>query len=178
VVLPAEGVYGFHAHPGHDAALEALRAMKERDAGKGWILLVEGAGALARMGVAIPPRAGGLIERHWPGALTLVLTVSDAALPPSLRSPDGTIAVRAPGNAFLLDVVRASGGLLVSTSANRAGAPAPSRLADAALDGVSFAVDGGALSGIPSTLVRVDGSTVRVLRSGAVPDAALAGDEA
>ncbi|HSQ58839.1 MAG TPA: Sua5/YciO/YrdC/YwlC family protein, partial [Acidobacteriota bacterium] len=75
------------------------------------------------------------------------------------------------------DVVRASGGVLLTTSANRPGEPPPARIEDAALEGVALAVDAGGLSGLPSTLATVVGSTVKVLREGSVVLADLGGDE-
>jgi len=175
-LLPAEGLYGYHVRADRPAGLERLRALKPRDeAKKGWVLLLDDPHALGRWDITVPARALELAERHWPGALTIVLQAS-TSIPEALRAADGTAAVRCPGSPFLREVVRASGGLLVSTSANRPGGAPPARLADAALAGASIAVDGGDLGGVPSTLVRVDGSTVAVLRTGAVGLADIGGD--
>jgi tRNA threonylcarbamoyl adenosine modification protein (Sua5/YciO/YrdC/YwlC family) len=176
VVLPAEGLYGYHVRPDRPEALRRLHAVKPREAGRGWILLVDDPGALDHW--TPPPHAAlrALAARHWPGALTLVAPAPDS-IPSALRASDGTVAVRCPGNAFLRDVVRASGGALLTTSANRPGEPAPARIEDAALAGVALAVDAGTLSGRPSTLATVDGSTVRVLREGSVVLADIGGDE-
>jgi L-threonylcarbamoyladenylate synthase len=179
VVLPAEGVYGLHARPDRAEAMARLRARKEREPGKGWIVLLDDAARLPAIGVAVPAAARSLVARHWPGALTVIFAAPASPggpLPPDVVAPEGTVALRVPGAPFLRAAVAASGGLLVSTSANRAGAPAPARLDDAALDGIPLAVNGGTLAGVPSTLVRVDGSTVRVLRSGAVRIAPDGGD--
>jgi tRNA A37 threonylcarbamoyladenosine synthetase subunit TsaC/SUA5/YrdC len=65
-------------------------------------------------------------------------------------------------------VARASGGLLLSTSANEPGSPAPARAEDAGLKDVDLLIDQGPLSGAPSTIVRVDGDAVTMLRAGSV----------
>lgn len=176
VVLPAEGLYGYHVRPDRPDALGRLHEVKPREAGRGWILLVDDPRALDRWDP--PPHAAlrALAARYWPGALTLVVPAPDP-IPASLKAADGTVAIRCPGSAFLRDIVRASGGGLVTTSANRPGEPAPARIEDAALEGVALAVDAGALSGRPSTLATVDGSTVRVLREGSVVLADIGGDE-
>jgi len=166
-ILPAEGLYGLHARPDIPQGLERLHAIKPRESGRGWIGLIAAPEDLARFADPPADRAAALARRHWPGPLTLVVRASMRA-PRSLVAADGTIALRCPGSEFLRDVIRACGGILLSTSANPPGAPPP-----AAAEGLSFLqadllVDAGLLSGVPSTVARVDGDEVRVLREGAV----------
>lgn len=166
-VLPAEGIYGYHARADREDALARLRALKPRETGRGLILLIAEPGELTRWAPDPPPRALDLVRAHWPGALTIVLPGA-AVVPSAARAVDGTVALRCPGSAFLRAVLRALGTPLVSTSANPPGAPAPLDAADVALGDVDLIVDAGTLSGIPSTLVRVVGDEVRLLRQGAV----------
>jgi tRNA A37 threonylcarbamoyladenosine synthetase subunit TsaC/SUA5/YrdC len=117
----------------------------------------------------VPAAAAVIIRVHWPGAVTLILDAGPA-VPASLRVADGTVALRCPGSEFLRDVVLASGGLLLSTSANEP-AEAPATTADspkADAAGVGLVVDAGGLSGEVSTILRFDGERVIVLRSGSV----------
>jgi len=166
-VMPAEGVYGLHVHPDRQQALERLRALKPRARDRGWIGLLAETGALARYAATVSTRAQSLAHDHWPGALTLVLPASPL-VPASLRASDGTVALRCPGSELLRAVARACGGLLLSTSANEPGSPAPARVEDVALTDVNLLIDQGPLSGAPSTIVRVDGDVVQLLRSGSV----------
>jgi len=172
VLLPAEGVYGLHALASSTAGVERLEAMKPRargKGGKGWIALVGRPADAYRWIAALPAPAAVLIHAHWPGPLTIVLPAGPA-LPASLLGSDGCVALRCPGSEFLREVVLAAGGLLISTSANEPGeppavrAPEPETLPEA----VAVVVDAGPLSGLPSTVVRVDGERVVVLREGAV----------
>ena len=173
VVMPAEGLYGFHVLADDPRALAALERVKPREAGRGWIVLLE-AGARRPADLppdpwraSLPPAAESLARSHWPGPLTLVVH-APPGVPPALAAGDGTIALRSPGSPFLQSVLAATGSPLVSTSANRPGKRAPARFEDCALAGVALGVDGGPLSGLPSTVVRVDGSSVEVLRSGSL----------
>ncbi len=166
-VLPAEGVYGLHVRPDRPRALDRLRAMKPRPAGQGWIGLLADPGSLARYAAPLPTAADSLAREHWPGALTLIVPAS-SLVPESLQASDGTVALRCPGSELLREVARACGGLLLSTSANDPGSPAPARVEDAALAEVDLVVDQGPLSGAPSTIVRVEGDAVRLLRQGSV----------
>ena len=174
VVLPAEGLYGYHVLADDPAALAALQRVKPREEGRGWIVLLPPDPPSRPTGAShhpwrasLPPAAEALARAHWPGPLTLVVPAPRGARP-ELTARDGSVALRSPGSAFLRTVLSAVGSPLVSTSANRPGAPPPSRIEDCALEGIALAVDAGPLSGLPSTVVRVDGSTVEVLRSGAL----------
>lgn len=164
-LLPAEGLYGYHVRADLPRALERLQAIKPRAGGRGWILLLADRRLPASWGSSLEGRAAALADAHWPGPLTLVVP-APPGLAPELQADDRTVAIRCPGSGFLRAVVAAAGGPLVSTSANRPGEASPASLGECALEGVALAVDGGTLSGLPSTLVRVDGSTVKVLRSG------------
>ncbi|MGE5177846.1 MAG: L-threonylcarbamoyladenylate synthase [Bacteroidota bacterium] len=170
-LLPAEGLYGYHVLATHPEGIARLERLKPRGPGKGWIGLVARPADAYRWFAALPAPAAILIQQHWPGALTLVLEAGPSA-PPALIGPGepGTIALRCPGSAFLRDVILAANGLLVSTSANPPGtasaavAPAPEEVPGE----VALVVDSGPLSGAPSTVVRVSGERVTVLREGAV----------
>ena len=165
VLLPAEGVYGFHALASSAAAVARIRALK-RDTRAGFIGLIARPEDLDRWAHA-SPEALELARRHWPGALTLVLGARPEA-PPSLRSEDGTIALRCPGSALLRGVIQEVGEPVLSTSANRSGEPAAREADDAPAGVAGLIVDGGPLDGRPSTLVRVGPEGVQILRQGAV----------
>ena len=165
-LLPAEGVYGLHASALDPLAVERLERLKPRAAEKRYIGLIADPAEIARWAES-GPRALELAREHWPGALTLVLRAS-SSIPPSLRSPDGTVALRCPGNPFLLEVVAGTGGIVLSTSANAPG-EAPMVLPQGVLaERADLIVDQGMLSGVPSTIIAVEGNVVRVIREGAV----------
>ncbi|MGH7680422.1 MAG: L-threonylcarbamoyladenylate synthase [Candidatus Eiseniibacteriota bacterium] len=166
-ILPAEGLYGLHARPDLPEALGRLQAIKPREGGRGWIGLIAVPEDIARL--ADPPvdRALSLARRHWPGALTLVVRASSRT-PQSLVAADGTVALRCPGSDFLRAVAEACGGVLLSTSANAPGAAPPATAAGLDEGRADLLVDAGPLSGVPSTVARVEGEDVRVLREGAV----------
>jgi L-threonylcarbamoyladenylate synthase len=112
-----------------------------------------------------------LMAHEPPLPVTLLLPASDAA-PAGLAGPGGLVGVRHTADPFCRAVVAAAGVPLLSTSANPAGGPPPARFedVDAGLRArVDLAVDAGhALAGVPSTVVRIDGGRVVVVRAGAV----------
>ena len=166
-LLPAEGVYGFHASAASPSAVDRILELKGRSDRSGFIGLIAQPDD-ARRWAHFDPSAERLAREHWPGALTLVLHALPDA-PAALRSADGTIALRCPGSSLLRTIVTTlDEGPVLSTSANEPG-KAPAVRHDQAPSGIAgFVVDGGALSGIPSTLVRISEAGVQVLRPGAV----------
>ena len=164
-LLPAEGVYGLHARADDPAAVSRLLVLKPRSAEKRFIGLIADLDEIGRWAEA-SPRAVSLAREHWPGALTLVLPASLEA-PEAMRSPEGTVALRCPGNPFLRQVVRGVG-IVLSTSANAPGANPSLRPDEELAARVDLVVDQGTLSGTPSTVVAVEGGIVRVIRMGAV----------
>jgi tRNA threonylcarbamoyl adenosine modification protein (Sua5/YciO/YrdC/YwlC family) len=165
-LLPAEGVYGLHVLAADTAAVDRLLGMKPRAPEKSFIGLIADPAEIGRWSVP-NARADELARAHWPGALTLVLQALPS-VPESMRHPRGTVALRCPGNEFMRAIVAAAGGLVISTSANEPGDPAMIRPEGPLADRADLVVDQGALSGVPSTVVAVEGEDLRVLREGAV----------
>ena len=97
-ILPAEGLYGYHALAASAAGVARLEALKPRGPGKGWIGLVARPGDAYRWIAQLPAPAASMIHAHWPGALTLVVDAGPS-VPPALVGPGGTVALRCPGSA-------------------------------------------------------------------------------
>ena len=168
VAYPTETFYGLAVDASDELALARLRELKGR-AEKAFSVLVVGAEMLT--GLVEPPseRARALMERYWPGALTLALPAK-AGVPAALVA-DGCVAVRESPHPLARALVRALGGPITATSANLAGAP-PATTPDevvAGLGGRCVVLPGGTTpGGAPSTLARVRGNRIEVLRPGAV----------
>lgn len=184
VVFPTDTVFGLGVSVEAVAGPQLLYDLKHRDAGKPVAWLVEGPEALSVYGRGVPAYVQRLAEAFWPGALTLVVRVSDA-VPAAFRSPAGTIGLRMPDSEAALGLIRAVGCPLAVTSANLSGAPDTDRIEDLdeALvtrtagvylpDGFPFrSIVFGDLdapsAGIASTVLDCTGDIPRVLRAGAL----------
>jgi L-threonylcarbamoyladenylate synthase len=168
VAYPTETFYGLGVDAFDEAALERLRAVKGRGE-KAISMLIEGEAMLRRLVEEIPARAAELMRRHWPGPLTIALPAR-AGLPSTLVF-DGCVAIRQSPHPTARALVAAFDGPVTTTSANRAGEP-PATTATAvaaALGDSCYLLDGGPTAGgAPSTLVRVRGANLEILRRGAV----------
>lgn len=157
-VIPTDTVYGLAARPDFPEAVERLYTIKGREAKKPIALLASDIAAIERFGCPIEGKARELAEKHWPGALTMVV---------------GTEGFRIPNHAETRGLIAACGGVLRVTSANLSGqrpaTDAPQALADVGLSADYVVDDGVSPGGVPSTVIRVnsDGS-FEVLRAGAL----------
>ena len=174
-VFPTETLYGLGADACSEAAVERLVAVRGREAGKPILVLVRDVAMAERVVAEVSDEARRLAARFWPGPLTLVLPAKPG-LPAALTAGSGTIGVRAPGHPVAAAIVDGLGGPVTAPSANPPGAEPPRRLDEARAyfgDRVGVYVDGGALPGGGSTVASVEGGELRVLRAGAVSEAAL-----
>lgn len=168
VAYPTETFYGLGVDAFDEAALERLRAVKGRRE-KAVSVLIDGEAMLARLCAEVPPVAAELMRRHWPGALTIAVPAR-AGLPPALVS-EGFVAVRQSPHPIARALVTRFGGPVTTTSANRSGEPpvTTAKAVAATLGDACHLLDGGATTGgAPSTLVRVRGDRVEILRGGAI----------
>ncbi len=170
IVLPTDTVYGVGADAFDPTAVRALLAAKGRGRDMPPPVLVSAVSTLDALTVGVPSYARALVEKLWPGPLTIVCR-QQPSLHWDLGDSRGTVAVRMPDHEIALEVLNRTGPLAVS-SANRTGEPAATE-ADAAeqmLGGyVEVLLDGGPTPGpVPSTIVDVTGQTGRLLRRGGV----------
>ena len=164
-VIPTDTVYGLAAHPGFPAAVARLYSIKGRAERKPIALLAADMEAAERfLGCKLPEHAAELAARFWPGALTLVLPVSDGSRFEGLR---------VPAHDWTRRLLAACGGVLRVTSANLSGrrpaTDASAALAEVGLSADLVVDDGVPPGGVASTVVKVTaGGEVEVLRQGAV----------
>ncbi|MCA8953587.1 MAG: Sua5/YciO/YrdC/YwlC family protein, partial [Planctomycetes bacterium] len=143
------------------AAVERARELKGREASHPFTWHVADRGQLAALAAPPSARARKLIDRYWPGPLTLVLPA---------RNGEGDVGVRQPAHEFTAAVIAALGEPLWLSSVNRTGEP-PLLEADAicASFGGELALvvdDGPSPLGVASTVVRDRGDRLEVLREG------------
>jgi len=185
VAFPTETVYGVAANALDESAVAKLLAAKGRAPGNPLTLAVRHADETIDHCARVSAVAGRLARRCWPGPLTLVVAGVPAdglsvRLPASVRqavSPAGTIGLRMPDHRYILSAMQSLAGPLVLTSANRSGQAdtvCAEDVVKALGDHLDLVIsDGRAKYGQPSTVVRVVGNQVEILRHGALSESAL-----
>jgi protein-tyrosine phosphatase len=185
VAFPTETVYGLAASALLPEAVQRLRRGKGRPEGKPLTLAIGRAAEAADWVPGLSPLGRRLARRCWPGPVTLVFGDSidrglASRLPEPVRqavAPAGTLGLRVPAHDAILQTLRHLAGPLVLTSANSSGAPAATTAAEVALavgDEAELVIDGGpSYYGRASTVVKVNGNRLEVLREGVVTAEAL-----
>lgn len=180
VAFPTETVYGLAARADLPDAIARLREVKQRDSQKAFTVHV-GTPRDALQYVADPPGvARRFMAKAWPGPLTLIFPVSDTAaalgkakLDPSTGENiyyDNTIGLRCPDDPVTLAILRAVGGPVVASSANKPGDSPPVTGEDVLRDldsRIDLLVDAGATKyAKPSTVVRITDAGYDLVREG------------
>lgn len=175
VAFPTETVYGLAANAFDASAVARIFEAKGRPFFDPLIVHVADEEGLARVAAGVPKTARILIERFWPGALTIVLP-RGRDLPRIVTSGLETVAVRMPSHPVARNLLRAVETPLAAPSANAFGTLSPTRalhVHESLAQRVDLIVDGGPTDlGIESTIVRVLPKPA-LLRPGAVPVEAI-----
>lgn len=172
VVIPTDTVYGLACDPANTAAVSRIYAIKRRP-DRLQLTLLAASLADIETDVDLSPAARTLAAAYWPGALSIICTLSSRrwAIP-----RDGTtLSVRVPAHPTTLELLRRTGPL-ATTSANRHGDPTAATAAEAmaTLGGeVDAVLDGGRSAGLASTIIDCTTTTPRVLRDGPISAASL-----
>jgi L-threonylcarbamoyladenylate synthase len=169
VAYPTDTLYGLGAMATDDAAVRRVFSAKGRPPTQALPLLVSD-GIMASNVVDISALGHQLISAFWPGSLTIVMRRSERFHSLALAGND-TVAVRAPGNRLLRDIIASVGQTITGTSANRSGSRPPASAAEIAFqmgDMVALVIDGGRPPGTESTIIDITGSAPSLLREGAI----------
>jgi L-threonylcarbamoyladenylate synthase len=177
IAVPTETFYALAVNPFQAEGLVRLFALKNRAPEKPVLLLVDGPEMLNQVAREVPDLARRLMEKFWPGPLTIIFP-SLLNLPRLLTGGTGTIGVRQPRQSITCRLITALGHPITGTSANRTGHPPLVRAEEVSEEfgeDVDLILESGPCpGGLPSTIVDVTNSPVRLVRTGAISPAALA----
>jgi L-threonylcarbamoyladenylate synthase len=176
IVYPTDTFYGLGVDPRNSDAVKRLFALKGRQPDQPILLLIADAGEVLTWADEVTPRAQLLMQKYWPGPLTLVFKARPNVLA-DLTAGTGTIGLRVPGSELTRSLLRYLGHALTGTSANISNEPSPRTAREAAaISGlVELVLDGGECAGDkPSTIVDVRTEVPHVIREGAIPSKTIA----
>ena len=179
VLLPTDTLYALGADALSNAAVDAIYIIKGRDEKKPMHALVADM-AMAQRYAEVPENARILSEKLPRGKLTLVCKKKQGTQTGIARGID-TFGFRIPDHDLCNALLRAFGGPITATSANRGGQK-PANAINTILaqlgrssDLIDLVIDAGELpERVPSTVVDLSSGKAIVLREGAVPAADIA----
>jgi L-threonylcarbamoyladenylate synthase len=169
VAIPTDTVYGVAVKANKAANIEKLYQIKTRERTKAIPILLGDVSQLHQVTTDVSPILLKLAERFWPGQLTIIVPKHPSF--PENISPTPTLGIRIPDHPAAINILKKVGPLAV-TSANISGSANTSTAEEvlAQLDGlIDLIVDGGKTkSGVPSTVVDLTGTEIKILRAGSI----------
>lgn len=176
IAFPTDTLYGLGASVQHEEALRRIYEIKGRDPSKPILLLVPDLDVLRTLVTEISGAAQRLMERFWPGPLTLIFEASEM-VPHICLGGGTTIGIRLPDAPVARALLQELMEPVTASSANLSGDPEPvsaQQVADSLGDRVDLILDGGVCrNNRPSTLVDVSRSVPRLLREGRISEETL-----
>jgi L-threonylcarbamoyladenylate synthase len=167
IVFPTETVYGLGASAWHPAAVRRIFEAKGRPADNPLIVHISSIDMVGKFAAQIPVRARSLMQKFWPGPLTLIFRKKPEVLDLITGGMD-TVALRMPDHELALELI-AQAGPLVAPSANKSGRPSPTRIEHVLADFGSELpiIDGGPCRlGLESTVIDMSVQPPCILRPG------------
>ncbi len=166
VVFPTDTVYGIGCDPYNKESVEKIYEIKSRDIGKSVPILTYSIETASKI-CHIDGFTKKIVERCWPGPLTIILKLTDKNLKKSLNLND-KIAVRVPNHKCTLKLLKKCN-FLVGTSANISG-HSPYTNPDECfknLQDYDVFIDGGTItSKAVSTIIEIENGRIEIIREG------------
>lgn len=172
VVFPAQYLYGIAGDAFQKGTVERIFQIKKRPFQKPLLLLIKNYGQLESLVTCIPKAAEKLMNRFWPGNVTLVFPASDR-VPDRITAGTGKIGIRMPLHPVARALVERLDTPVTGTSANISGTPGCGRVSEinpGFVEKTDLVLNAGMLKpGRGSTLVDTTATSARVLRQGEIP---------
>jgi len=163
VAFPTETVYGIGANFSNEETIKKLYRIKKRPSDKPFTIHISSACMIKKMGCEISGFAEALMEKFWPGPLTIIL-----------KSEKGSLGFRMPENNVAKALIAESGVSVAAPSANVSGEKPPTEAGEISAGlagGLDLILDGGKTRfGIESTVVDATASPFKILRQGAISE--------
>ena len=173
VAVPTETVYGLACSALNAEAVEQVYEVKGRPEVKPLSLMIHKGAALTRYCKDIPKQARVLMDKFWPGPLTIVLRSKDI-VPDIVRAGGDTVALRCPDHPMTQTMLKKAKLPFAAPSANPSGSKSPVTAQEVLdyFDGrIAAVVDGGQCGlGRESTIIDMSAAPYKILRQGALPE--------
>jgi len=171
VAFPTETVYGLGANALDENAVAKIYQAKGRPSDNPLIVHCPNQSQVKEFVKDWTAAAQLLMDRFWPGPLTLILP-KKAVIPPIVTAGLDTVAVRIPNHPVALKLLRAARLPVAAPSANASGKPSPTRAEHVWQDlagKIPAIIDGGPTGwGLESTVLDCTANPFRLLRPGGV----------
>lgn len=170
-IFPTDTAFGIGCRIDRPDAIDRLFNIKKRSAKQATPVLTDSLLMIEPFLQPVPKAVKSLMDKYWPGALTIVLHCKTANIPAAVRGEGETLGVRMPDHAISRAIIRGVGVPIIGTSANFHGKPTPFRFEELdteLLKLVDVVVPGICIQQEASTIIDCTTTPWTILRQGAV----------
>lgn len=161
IIFPTETVYGIGCAYDNQEAIDRIYKIKNRPKDKPLQILIADKKQLEDLTTDIPKEAQEMIDKEWPGPITLILKVKN-------KNENKTIGIRMPDHPIALQIIKELGKPMAATSANLSGEPAPITIEQVRIK-ADLIIDGGKTEqGIASSVIDFTINPPKIIRKGIV----------
>ncbi len=169
-IFPTDTAFGVGCRMDREDSVKRIYELRNRPREKALIALVSSVD-MAREYALVDERTEKIMNRYWPGGLTIILKNKKEKVPSIVSANGETLAIRMPNHHDLLSIITSVGVPIVAPSANIAGEHTPlsfDELNEELFEGVDFILRGVCTIKGVSTIVDATTDTVKVVRRGVV----------
>lgn len=168
-VLPTDTIYGIHGSALSPKTIERIYKIKNKETKKPLIILVSSLEDILKFEISLSENNKKFLDSIWPGKVSVILDCKSRKYQ-YLHHGFNTLAFRVPQN-ILLQKILPKSGPLISSSANLSSQPASTDIQQALktfAKHINIFIDAGKISGLPSTIIKINDSNLEIIREGAL----------
>lgn len=170
-LFPTDTIYGICCRMDSKLCVERVFDIKKREKKKPFLILASSINQVREYADLSSKKSIKLVDRYWPGPLTVVLKAKEDKVLSQVRSGGATVALRIPDYPELTEIISEINIPLIAPSANLSGEDAPKEYTQVnkdIVDAVDFVVLGECKMKKPSTIVDCSRDDIEILREGAI----------
>ncbi len=171
IITPTDTIYGIMADATNDEAIKKVYEAKKRSFDKPLLLLVNGLDMLKEYVLGIDDLTKKVIDEYWPGPLTILFKKNDKVS--KYVTNNEYVGIRYPDNKIIKEILDEFKKPVISTSANISDSDVITEvemIPDELLEKIDYVLDGGKLSNVSSTLIKIEDNKITILRDGILSD--------
>lgn len=171
VIFPTDTALGIGCRIDREDAIRRLFQIRRRPETKAVPVLVDSIAMAEKYLTSLPDNVRRLMEKYWPGGLTIVYSCKIDVTPPLVRGSGTTLGVRMPDHEVTLALIKRVGVPILGPSANFHGIPTPYTIAELdpkLISLVDYVVHGECSTKLASTVIDCSITPWNILRQGRV----------
>lgn len=171
IIFPTDTAYGIGCRMDNKEAVEKLFKIRKRQKNKPVPILISSIEMAEKYLISIPKDVKELMNKFWPGALTIVFPCKTGLAHSLIRGGGKTLGVRMPDNKMLLEIIKKIGVPILGPSANLSGEETPYKLSEIdkkLIEQVDFVLTGKTKHKKPSTVIDCSKKPWKILREGVI----------